>query len=432
MKFIPENVLIDTYTSIFNKYLLQKHNNERCNAFDSFRNLIKDYLNKDWWCPFSNAQVIKNLNLQIPVFSDKIIDSCNTIITKQLTNFVLSKYYLVFINGHFIPKLSKIKNFSKECILNNIKEQLKITPDLVTYMNNLDNNSEINPFTALNQAMWEDGAILYISSKVKITDPIHILFYSQGTVTIHPRVLILMEQGSQATVIVEQLGQGYYLNSPITQIKIGNTANLEYYQIQNESSEALHFGGINLIQEKDSTVNLNIISHGSILSYLTIENSLKGQSSKCLVNSLSFLANTQSCNISIFVKHQGINTISRQLLKNVLKQKSYSKNFSNVYVCKNAEKTDSHQSLHNLLMSKHSVAVSSPNLEILSDDVKCSHGSSTGFLNLDAEFYLRTRGINTPQAQAMLAYAFANDIIECLTLSLRNRISNQLNKYLYM
>ena len=154
---------------------------------------------------------------------------------------------------------------------------------------------------------------------------------------------------------------------------------------------------------------------------------LDGEGASCSLNGLTLARDQQYGDYHVRVEHAQPHGTSEQRFKSVLDGKARSVFDGMIYVCPGAQKTDARQTSRNLLLSRQAQAHSNPRLEILADDVKCGHGSTTGFLDPDAEFYLRARGIPAAQARALLVHAFANDNLNQIRLTpLRERLARLL------
>ncbi|MBK8964615.1 MAG: Fe-S cluster assembly protein SufD [Candidatus Competibacteraceae bacterium] len=285
-----------------------------------------------------------------------------------------------------------------------------------------------HPIAALNGAFWEDGAFIYLLPGAVLDHPIHIIFHATGGDTaVYPRLVLTLDDGAQATVVVEYRGQGRYLQAPVVELSIDDGAVLDYHQLQEEAPQAFHLGGIKLRQGRNSQTQLHLLSFGGQLARTDLEALLDDEHASCLLNGLTVGRGNQASNFYVRVDHAHPHGSSQQLFKSVLDGKARSVFDGMIHVRPHAQKTDARQNSRNLLLSKQAVAHSNPRLEILADDVKCGHGSSTGFLDPNAEFYLRARGIPVAQARALLVYAFANDNLNQIRLTpLRERLARLL------
>jgi Fe-S cluster assembly protein SufD len=208
---------------------------------------------------------------------------------------------------------------------------------------------------------------------------------------------------------------------------LGDGAVLHYHNIQQESPQAQHLGGIRLQQGRDSGANLHLLSFGGQVARTDLDACWTAKAQVATLNGLTLARDQQFSDIHVRVDHAQPHGSSQQVFKSVLDGKARTVFDGMIHVRPHAQKTDARQVSRNLLLSRQAQANSNPRLEILADDVKCGHGSTTGFLNPDAEFYLRARGISAEQARAMLVHAFANDSLNQIRLTpLRERFARLL------
>lgn len=335
---------------------------------------------------------------------------------------------LVFVNGRYAPALSQgpalPDGVTVTCLSQAAASQTTLVESSLDQAPGLDRH----PFAALNAAFWEDGAFVHLPRGAVLETPIHLIFVATGhDALIHPRLLAVLEDGAQATVVVEYRGQGRYLNAPVAELTIGDGAVLHYHQIQDESPQAFHLGAIGLRQGRDSQAQAHLFADGGQVTRTDLTALLDGEGAHCALDGLTLGHDSQYGDFHVRVEHAYPHGTSEQLFKSVLDGKAQAMFDGMIHVRPHAQKSDARQLSRNLLLSRQAQAHSIPRLEILADDVKCGHGSSTGFLDPDAEFYLRARGIPASAARALLVYAFANDNLNRIGLTpLRERLGQVL------
>ena len=340
---------------------------------------------------------------------------------------------LVFVNGRFAPGLSRLQHLPDEALVASLGQALLTHPEqVVASLDRLKGLAD-NPFAARNSAFWEDGAFVYLPRGVVLDLPLHLIFFASGEDTAnYPRTLIVLEEAAHASVVVDYRGQGRYLTCPMTEISLGKGAVLDYHLIQEDDPQAWHLGGLRLQQEQNSHFTGHLLSAGGLLTRTNIYGLLAGEGAECHWYGLTLVKDRQLGDQHLLLEHAKPHGSSRQLFKGVLEDKGRTVFDGLIRVHQHAQKTDANQQNRNLLLSRQALAHSNPRLEILADDVKCSHGSTVGFLDPDALFYLRARGIGLAEAQAMLVYAFANEIVEHIKLTpLRERLEHLLSERLY-
>lgn len=345
-----------------------------------------------------------------------------------LPTLELPTHRLAFVNGRYAPGLSRLQAMPDQVFIASLGQALLTHPEWITpHLDRLP-GLEQHSFAALNTAFWEDGAFIYLPPGAVVETPIHLIFHaSGGDMAVYPRLLLVLAENAQATVIVEYQGAGRYLNAPVTEAQLGDGAVLHYHKIQQESPQAFHLGGIRVQQGRNSEANLHLLSFGGLVARTDLDALLDGEGAHCNLNGLTLARDQQFSDVHLRVEHAQPHGSSQQVFKSVLDGKARTVFDGMIHVRPHAQKTDARQVSRNLLLSRQAQANSNPRLEILADDVKCGHGSTTGFLNPDAEFYLRARGISAEQARAMLVHAFANDSLNQIRLiPLRERLARLL------
>jgi len=335
---------------------------------------------------------------------------------------VLKCSQLVFINGHFAPRLSYLRWLPEGVRVRSLGEirqarPRELEPHLGAYA-----RYDKHAFTALNAAFFQDGAFVYIPRGCIVEEPIHLLYVSTSRpepMVSYPRNLILMEDGSQATIIESYAGldKGLYLTNAVTEIAVGAGAVLDHYRMQRESEGAFHVSETAIHQGRGSTVASTSISLGAAFSRNDVDTVFVGEGGDLALNGMYVLHGQQHCDNHTFIDHAKPNCASRELYKGILDGRSRGIFYGKILVRREAQKTNARQTNKNLLLSREAFADSTPGLEIFADDVKCTHGSTVGQLDEEAVFYLRTRGIHEDAARAMLTYAFASEIIHAVKVA---------------
>ena len=391
----------------------------RREAFDRFEALGWPTRQQEAW-RLTDLSALQTLALQPP--ADALVDA------GTLPTLDGPTHRLVFVNGRFAPGLSHVRELPDRALIASLGQALLTHSQLIESRLDRLPGLEQHPFAALNTAFWEDGAVVHLPRGTVIEEPIHLIFHAAGDdARLHPRLLLALEEGAQATVVVEYRGAGRALNAPLAELDLGAGALLHYHQIQEEAPQAFHLGAIRVRQDRASEVNLHLISVGGQLARTDLAVLLDGEGASCSLNGLTLARDQQYGDYHVRVEHAQPHGTSEQRFKSVLDGKARSVFDGMIYVCPGAQKTDARQTSRNLLLSRQAQAHSNPRLEILADDVKCGHGSTTGFLDPDAEFYLRARGIPAAQARALLVHAFANDNLNQIRLTpLRERLARLL------
>lgn len=289
-----------------------------------------------------------------------------------------------------------------------------------------------NPFVALNTAFIADGALIEIADGAVIDKPVHVIHVrtagAEGTVT-HPRTLIVAGRDSQAMVIESyvSVAEETFFTNAVTEVVAGENASLEHVKVQEESELAYHVGSVEASQGRSSRFHSYSISLGARLARHDINTVLDGEGAECTLYGLYQVNGRQHVDHHTRLDHAMPHCSSREYYRGILDGKSMGVFNGAIIVRKDAQKTDAIQSNKNLLLSQDAVINTKPELQILADDVRCTHGATIGQLDEDAIFYLRARGIGLEAARHLLTRAFANDVITKIKFApLRERLEGRL------
>ena len=249
--------------------------------------------------------------------------------------------------------------------------------------------------------------------------PIHVLHlqtcYENGLCQ-SPRLIILAEEDSQATIIESFYGvdDTCYYNQAVTAIQLLDNARVHYYKCQNEGDRAIHTAHINAVQARHSYLATAHIVLGARYSQDTLSYRMMGEGATC--ESLGFYHSHQQQQLSIHsnIHHMASHTNSRQLFKGVADEKSMTHFLGKVTVPRHVKEICAYQTNNNLLLSSQAVVKTHPELEIYADDVRCSHGATVGQLDDETLFYLQSRGICRDAAENLLKDGFANEVFDAL------------------
>lgn len=270
--------------------------------------------------------------------------------------------------------------------------------------------------TALNTALWQDGAYIEVAPGTVIEGFIHLFFLGGGSPK-HPvmsqlRNLIVAGRDSQLTVVESYFGKGTYFTNTVTEIVAGEGSVVDHYKFEYESLDAFHVGTVQAHQERSSSVTSRTFAIGGGLVRNEINVALAGEGANLSMEGLFVLSGKQHIDNHTLIDHLAPHCDSVELFKGILDGNARGIFDGRIIVEPNAVKTNSRQTNRNLLLSETAVIDSKPTLEIHNDDVKCNHGSTIGQIDEEALFYLRSRGISGEEARNLLVYAFASEIVE--------------------
>ncbi|MPZ75750.1 MAG: Fe-S cluster assembly protein SufD [Deltaproteobacteria bacterium] len=348
-------------------------------------------------------------------------------------SFIDSAYNrIVFVNGIFCPEHSSVRGLPSNVRVENLSAALTTDDGVIEPYLSRDTRYRQEAFVALNTAFTEEGAFVLVPRGVVVTEPIYLVFASYGNgfpVMSHPRNLVICEAGSQARIVESYVGFGEqpYLTNVVTKVVGEEGAIIDYYRVQREASKGYHVGALSARMSR----NCSFTAHSVTLSGSLIRNDihalLDGEGATCVLNGLYLLDGKQHVDNHTEIDHAKPRATSQELYKGILSGTSHAVFNGKILVQKDAQKSDARQTNKNLLLSENAVVNTKPQLEIHADDVKCSHGSTIGQLDTDALFYLRSRGLDAADAQSLLSYAFASDLVGRMRIApLRARLDDYL------
>ncbi|OGB21061.1 MAG: Fe-S cluster assembly protein SufD [Burkholderiales bacterium RIFCSPLOWO2_02_FULL_57_36] len=355
-------------------------------------------------------------------------DSAAAVLFDSLALDIQSGHLLVFVNGRHAPALSRIGKLPSGVVLGSMADALERTPEkLEAYLTDAGSQTV---FGALNTAFMADGAWLHVPRGVAIDEPIHLLFLTTVSgAAIHPRNVIVAEEGAHATVIEHYAGNedAAYFNNAVTQIFAAGNAAIEHYKLQQESARAFHIAGIHARQRQASRFESHSITFGAALARNDITTIFDAAGCETTLNGLYLIGGRQHADNHTCIDHAAPHGTSQEYYRGVLDGAARAVFNGKVIVRPGAQKTNARQSNHNLLLSRDAEVDTKPQLEIHADDVQCTHGATVGQLDDTQLFYLRSRGIEEAMARNLLVHAFAHDVIERIRVqSLRSRLEQIL------
>ena len=400
----------------------------RRTAIDSFAELGFPTTHQEEWL-YTNVSVLASTHF-VPAHVKLTDDLRQKIDRVPLADLGCSR--LTFLNGHYVPELSKLREIPTGLKAGSMASAWKNHGALLERYLGRYADAKSHAFVALNTAFFEDGAFIEVPKGAVLQKPLHILQISDGggqTTISHPRNLILVGDTGQASIIETfvSLEQGTTFTNTVTEVVAGDGALVEYYKVQQESDAAFHYARVQVHQARSSSVTTHSIQLGGVLTREEVQTVLDGEGAESLLHGLYVIAGSQHVDNHTIIDHAKAHCSSREIYKGVLDGKSQGVFNGNIIVRPDAQKTDSKQSNKNLLLSEDAIINTKPQLEIFADDVKCTHGATVGQIDPEAVFYLRSRGIGAQEAKKLLTFAFANDVMERIKFQpLRERLAERL------
>ncbi len=337
---------------------------------------------------------------------------------------------LVVVNGVYSEELSE-KMIVKGLTVNSLNELSSSEKALLCSQAKSDTDALI----ALNTAFSANGLFLQIDRNNIIPMPLHVIYVNSGNANIvtNTRSFINVQANAQATLIESfyNIGSAKVFSNFVSEKFVGENAKLTCHTFQNEG--ALSYS-VNTNQVKINKYS-NYSNTTMTLSGELVRNNhnvvLTDSNCEAHLNGLFISSGTQQIDNHTLIDHQMPHCESNELYKGIAKDKSAGTFNGKIFVRKDAQKTNAYQSSKNILMSDDATINTKPQLEIYADDVKCSHGTSTGKIDTEALFYLKARGIGEDSARKLLLQAFAQELIDKIEIpSLQERVLHLFEKAL--
>ncbi len=343
---------------------------------------------------------------------------------------------LVFVDGRFASRLSRWQDVKEALEFRPVSEMLSQEKNALHRGLGRPDQVVTDPFAGLNQALFEDGALIQVHPNVAIEHPIYVvsLFTGDGGhVMAFPRHGLSIGSGAEVDIVETSLGlspQAGYFHNAQTNLLIDANACVRYTQIQTDGAAAYHMHNTRVQVEQDSQVDLFTLTVGGRLVRNNLEVILNGSGIDITLNGLYAVRAEQHVDNHTSIDHRAPHSTSSQLYKGLLSGRGRTVFNGKIFVQPEAQKTNAYQLNRNLLLSLETEADTKPQLEIYADDVRCTHGATVGSINEDELFYLESRGIGHDQAVSLLSHGFVEDVLTSVDdEELQSRLRAILNDY---
>ena len=326
-------------------------------------------------------------------------------------------YRVVFVNGHFRADLSDAA----------APDGLRVAPltralesEADWLKDHLGAQAKPNGHAAVNAntAFMTDGCVLRFEAGAEVAVPVHLVFVAVGgsdMLAHHPRNLVVAGEGSRGMVIESHIGtdnSARYWSNPVCEISVGKDAELKHLKVQAESLAATHIAYSKATIEGGASYESFVMTVGAALSRNEIQVALVGEEARCRLNGAYLIRGSQHTDTTTFIDHAKPHCDSDEVYKGVLDDSAHGVFQGKILVARDAQQTNGNQMNRAVLLSDKAEMSTKPELEIYADDVKCSHGATTGELDDDALFYMRARGIPADQARQLLIRAFIGELLD--------------------
>ncbi len=365
--------------------------------------------------PTQRVEEWKHLNLKSVVSTAFRTDSASSLQREDLPEFIdLHEHnVLMFRNGCFMPDWSQQvdANFTMLSLHQAYAEHRDLVDKhLTSYI-----PAHRNAFVAANSACMEDGAFVWVKASQQVAHELVILNVidsREAAQLVQPRNLIVVEKNAELRVIMRSVTVGAHpsLCNQVSECVLDENAELHCVFVQDDSALASIVNTFQVEQQATSRARLTTASLSGSIIRNDVGTRLAQSGAEAHMYGLYCLSGSTVVDNHTVMDHATPHCHSNELYKGILDERAQGIFNGKIYVRKDAQKTLAYQSNRNVLLSKTASVNTKPQLEILADDVKCSHGCTVGTLDGEALFYLRARAIGEAQAKALLLIAFAEDV----------------------
>ncbi|PNX92397.1 protein ABCl7chloroplastic-like [Trifolium pratense] len=351
--------------------------------------------------------------------------------------------HISFIDGHFINSMSKNLEFPDGVYVGSLLNLSgKVAERVLELVSGLDGG---DLFWSINGMAAPDLMVVYVPEGVRVENPVHLGYLSllgskDGSKDLYisnPRVLVVVEKGGEVDIVEEfsndeENENEFYWSNAVLEVVIGEGGKVRHSYIQTQSLLAAHIKWTSVRQESSSTYELTEVSTGGKLGRHNLHIKQLGPDTVTELSTLHLSVGnqTQDLHSSLVLDHP--RGFSRQLHKCIVTHSQGQAVFDgNVKVNRYAQQTDAGQLTRSLLLEPRATVNVKPNLQIIADDVKCSHGAAISDLEQSQLLYFQARGIDSATARRVLIFAFGGEVIDKFPYSsVRDRVRSQIKSLL--
>lgn len=340
----------------------------------------------------------------------------------------------VVANDTFHPTASLLERLPEGVIFSSLRKAALEHPEPVERYYGTVAPAD-NPGVALNTLLAQDGVMIYLPRGVRMEKPLQLvnIFNSPAPTLAFRRVLIVAEPGSELHLLVCDHTAGApdtaYLSSQVIEVVVADDAVVDICDIEEASTATSRFSQAFFRQLSRSKLQINTVSLNGATTRNEFCVNIEGEHADTLLAGLAVATGSRLIDNTSDVNHLAPRCHSRQLFKYVVDDNATGAFEGSIRVDPSAPFTEAYQINRNVLASREAIMHSKPQLEIYNDEVKCSHGATTGQLDNEAIFYMQTRGIPLATARNMLMQAFMTDVVDTVTMpGLRERLINLVDR----
>ena len=384
-------------------------NSARRNAFDAFIELGWPTTKQEDW-RFTDVAPITRLALLPPVeeTTERVPDAFD----ESLLNLGHGQgHRLVFVDGRYRPSFATWQALPAGLVVTPLSSALSSDSGSERAIASIlgQHLRDQNAFVALNTAFMTDGVFIHIPPGFAAELPIYLVFLAsaEGTMSF-PRTVVWAGEGSQATIVEVHVGAANKatLSNAATEILLEPRASLSHHSIQKASPTGFHVGHLAVTQRSGSVLRAHSLSLDGRIIRNDVAALLAEEGCTCNLDGLYLASGTSHIDNQTTIDHRAPRGVSREVYKGVVDGRGRAVFSGRIVVRPGAQQTDARQTNRNIVLADGAQVHTKPHLEIFANDVKCSHGATTGRLDPDALFYLRSRGIGEKEANHLLIRAF--------------------------
>lgn len=425
------------YIDLFEKHrdLIDKHsvdgmNRFREEAFNVFKQTgfptskEEEYKHSDISRLFDADWGLNLRNLPIPVDADSVF-KCD------VPNLSTNLHFL--INERYHKKTNTENPLPKDVFVGSFAAFYAKHPSVFEKYYARIADMQSNGMVAYNTLFAQDGFVVYVPENIVIETPIQLIdiLRSDVDLNVNRRKLIIAEKGAQVKVLVcdHTVDNVNFMVTQVTEIFADCDAQVDFYELEENSEKVSRVSSLFSEQKENSKVVTSAIALHNGFSRNNFRFKLSGEYAEAHAAGLAICDKEQHIDNFAFLDHSVPNCMSNELFKHVLQERASGAFCGKILVQKDAQKTEAYQTNRNLCASSDARMFAKPQLEIYADDVKCSHGLTTGQLDEDALFYLQARGIPKEEARMLLMVAFTKDVVDLVRIdALRERLEYLIDK----
>lgn len=344
----------------------------------------------------------------------------------------LDAHTLVIIDGRFSAEHSRLGPLPGGAVLGSLADAMRTHGSIVLEHLSRHAGVENLPFVALNTAALEDGAFVYLPTSASLDRPVHVVHVA-GASFFQPRILVVASAGSRLSLVLssEVNAQNAAFGNAVTEVSVGPRAEVDLFKVQTDAPHASTVSAVHVHQDADSRFGSHTFTFGGeiVRNNLTIK--ADAQHCETVLNGLFLARGKSHVDNHTLMDHAKPDCLSSELYKGILDERATGVFNGKVHVRQDAQRINAYQTSKAVVLSDTARMYAKPELEIYADDVKCSHGATTGQLDKDALFYLQARGLNPKQARALLLESFARELIDTVRLpALRRHLERLVASWL--